>query len=471
VSAERDVRTDRIDLEPGSFRDRAARVFYVGDTVYRGLSAAALADWEALARTEFFARFTAEGRLVRTERVSTPGLPGPAWAAVLRHDRIPFVSYPYEWSYAMLRDAALLQLDLLLSALDEDLTLKDASAFNIQFVGARPVFIDIASFTRLVPGEPWIGYRQFCQLYLYPLMLHAYKGVPFHAWLRGTLDGIEPEVFARLMSARDLLRPGVLTHVVVHGRMQHKYGGTNRDVKQDLQRAGFGKALVRANVARMRTLVAGLPSPAEASGWTSYATDNSYDQADDTAKVAFVAEAAARTHSRLVWDIGCNTGRYSRIAASHADCVVSSDADPAVVDALYRALGQEGVTNILPLVGNVANPSPGLGWRGAERRPLDARGRPDLVLCLALIHHLVISANLPLAEVIEWLHALGARLVIEFPTKDDPMVKRLLMQTTQRHEDYEVAAFETALGRRYTTERRVAVPSGTRILYDARPHA
>jgi hypothetical protein len=388
---------------------------------------------------------------------------------VLRHERIPFVSYPYEWSFAMLRDAALLQLDLLLAALDEDLTLKDASSYNVQFVGARPVFIDVASFTRLEPGEPWIGYRQFCQLYLYPLMLHAYKGVPFHAWLRGSLDGIEPDVFRRLMSARDAFRPGVFTHVVVHGRMQQKYGGANRDIKQDLQRAGFGKALVRANVAGMRKLVAGLSAPVEASGWTSYATDNSYDQADDTEKVAFVAESVAARHARLVWDIGCNTGRYSRLAAAHADAVVSSDADHAVVDALYRALVGEGVTNVLPLVANVAHPSPGLGWRGSERQPAEARGRPDLVLCLALIHHLVISANLPLAEVIAWLHGLDARLVIEFVTKDDPMVRRLLMQTTQKHEDYEVEPFEAELGRRYAIERRTVVPSGTRILYFAVP--
>jgi SAM-dependent methyltransferase len=302
-------------------------------------------------------------------------------------------------------------------------------------------------------------------------MLHAYKGVPFHAWLRGSLDGIEPEVFSRLMSGRDLLRPGVLTHVKVHGRMQQKYGGVARDVKQDLKRAGFGRSLLQANVAGMRKLVAGLPAPAEASGWTSYATDNSYDQADDTAKVAFVTEAVAAGQSRLAWDIGCNTGRFSRIAAGHAGYVVSSDADPAVVDALYRALGGEGVKNILPLVANVANPSPGLGWRGAERRTLEDRGRPDLVLCLALVHHLVISANLPLADVLDWLRGLGARLVIEFPTKDDPMVRRLLMQTTQRHEDYEVPVFEAELGRLFAIARRAAVPSGTRILYDARPHA
>jgi SAM-dependent methyltransferase len=272
------------------------------------------------------------------------------------------------------------------------------------------------------------------------------------------------------MSLRDMLRPGVFTHVVLHGRLQQQYGATNRDVKHDLQRAGFGKALVRANVDRMRRLVDRLPAPRGESAWTSYATDNSYAEQDESTKVRFVEDALGERRSRLVWDIGCNTGRFSRMAALHADYVVAMDADHAVVDALYRALVADDVRNVLPLVGNVASPSPGLGWRGAERTPLEARGRPDLVLCLALVHHLAITANLPLTEILDWLHSLGSRLVIEFVNKADPMVKRLLMQTTQRHEDYETAVFEAELGRRYTIERRTALPSGTRILYVAHPN-
>jgi SAM-dependent methyltransferase len=308
-------------------------------------------------------------------------------------------------------------------------------------------------------------------LFLYPLLLHAYKGVPFHPWLRASLDGIEVDHCRRMMSLRDVFRPGVFTHVVLHRRLQRRYGATSRDVKTDLQRAGFGKALMRANVDRVRRLVVALPSPEDTSAWTSYATDNSYAAEDESAKARFVEEALAAERSRLVWDIGCNTGRFSRMAAAHADYVVAMDADHAVVDALYRGLRASEIRNVLPLVGNVANPSPGRGWRGRERQPLAERGRPDLILGLALIHHLVIAANLPLAEIIDWLHSLGSRLVIEFVTRDDPMAKRLLMQTTQPHEDYQPSVFEAELGRRYTIERRTALPSGTRILYVARPNA
>ena len=463
----------RIVPDPGSFRDRSARIFHAGEAVYRGLTAEALADWKQLSRTRFFESFTAQGRIVKTEVPPLEDLPSEpelrGWEAVLRHQRIPFISYPYEWSFGMLREAALLQLDLLAAALDEQMTLKDASPFNVQWIGAQPVFIDIASFTRLRAGEPWIGYRQFCQLYLNPLLLFAYKGVSFHAWLRGSLEGIDLNDFRRLMSLRDLLRPGVLTHVVMHSRLQDRYAGTEKNVRRVLHDAGFTTSIMRTNVNRMRRLVSALPSPGRQSAWTSYATNNTYDEQDEAGKVAFVGAVVQTVRSRRVWDLGCNTGRFSSLAAAHADYVVAVDADHAVIDALYRRLAMEGIRNVLPLVANVASPSPALGWRGVERQPLEARGRPDLVLCLALVHHLSITANLPLVEIVDWLAGLGARLVIEFVTREDPMVMRLLQQSTAIHNDYDPAIFEAALTRRYIIERRTALPSGTRILFAARP--
>src|SRR5919108_6471437 len=174
-------------------------------------------------------------------------------AAVLEHERIPFVSYPYEWTFAMLRDAALLQLELLRRALDEDLILKDSTPYNVQWRGARPVFVDVGSFERLREGEPWAGYRQFCTLVLYPLLLQAYKGVPFHPWLRGSLEGIEPGEMRRLLGFRDRFRRGVLSHVVLHARLEGRY--SDRDVKGELRQAGFHAELIRANARKLRKLV------------------------------------------------------------------------------------------------------------------------------------------------------------------------------------------------------------------------
>ena len=383
---------------------------------------------------------------------------------------MPVVSYPYEWPFGMLKDAALLELDLLLAALDEGLVLKDASPYNVQWRGARPVFVDVGSFERLREGEPWAGYRQFCTLVLYPLQLQAYKGVPFQPWLRGALEGIEPSEMRALLGFRDRFRRGVLTNVVLHARLEGRYA--DRDVKSDLKKAGFHAELIRANARKLRKLVQRLEWEPGRTAWSDYGEANPYDDADAAAKEAFVREAAGTRRRRLLWDLGANDGRYTRIAAREADYTVAVDADTAVVEALYRTLRAEGSRTILPLVGNVADPSPGLGWRGAERSTLAERARPDLTLCLALVHHVALSSNVPVRSFLDWLAELETEVVVEFPTRDDPMVQRLLSRKGPgANPEYDTEVFERALDERWRVERREVLPSGTRILYRAIPAA
>ena len=390
--------------------------------------------------------------------------------ALLRHERIPFVSYPYEWSFGMLKDAALLQLELLLAALDEDLILKDASPYNVQWRGSQPVFIDVGSFEQLREGEPWAGYRQFCMLVLYPLMLEAYKGVPFQPWLRGSIDGITPSDFRGVVGARDVFRRGVFTHVVLHARLERRHGDRRRDVKSELRAAGFRKELVRANVRGLAKLVRRLEARPRATVWTEYSTTTTYSETDAERKAAFVRDAVRSRRPSRVWDLGCNDGTFSRIAAETADYVVAVDADDGTVEQLYRALRQEEETKILPLRMNVADPSPRLGWRGRERKALPDRGRPDLTLCLALLHHVAISSNVPIREFLDWLRSLETSLVIEFPTPDDPMVQRLLAaKRPGTHGDYEQESFERALAEAFDVERSETLSSGTRVLYFAHP--
>ncbi|WDT94402.1 class I SAM-dependent methyltransferase [Thermoleophilum album] len=465
-------------LDSGSFRDPESRVFYADGEVLRALSAEGLADFEALAQSALFARAQAEGRIVRTERVDDwraldlPLVKEPA--AVLRHERVPFVSYPYEWPFSMLKDAALLQLDLLRDALAEALVLKDASPYNVQFVGARATFVDVGSFERLRPGETWTAYRQFCMLFLYPLLLQALRGVDYQPLLRGQIDGIDPFAMRALLPLRDRLRRGVFTHVTLHARLQQRYADRAGEIRSSLSRQLADPALQRrlldANVRKMRKLVERLRWQPASGVWVSYGERNTYSDEDTRLKEQFVEEAAAGARRRLVWDLGCNNGRYARIAARHADYVVAVDADQGPVELLYRDLREEGNDRILPLVMNLADPSPGLGWRGAERRPLWERGRPDLVLALALIHHIAISANVPVREFLDWLHSLGSELVIEFPTRDDPMVQKLLAgKRAGLHPDYERERFERELRELFEIRKSVELPSGTRILYHAYP--
>ena len=447
-------------------------MFYADGAVYRALSERGAANWDVVAETQAFATFVRDGRVVATERVDGAVAPDvlAGSTAVLRHGVVPFVSYPYEWTFGMLRDAALLQLQLLREALAEDLVLKDATPYNVQWHGAKPVFVDVGSFEPLEPGEPWVGYRQFCMLFLYPLLLQAYKGVPFQPWLRGSIDGISPSEMRRLVSRRDLLRRGVFTHVHLHSRLERRHGGTDRDVRAELRRAGFNKELIVANVRRLEKLVRRLRPPALPSAWSDYGPTTSYDAAEAERKAKLVEAALSSRRRRLVWDLGANDGRFSRAAAAHADYVVAVDADAAVADALYEALKEEGATSILPLAVNVVDPSPGLGWRGRERRPLEERGTPDLTLCLALLHHVVITGNVPPRAFLDWLRSLRSELVIEFPTLEDPMVRRLVAAKRERiHPDYDRERFERALRESFEIELTTELAGGRRVLYVARP--
>lgn len=263
---------------------------------------------------------TRQRKIVGTQDMGSPDgtdVPAGNWAGVLKHQRIPYVSYPYEWTFGMLQDAALLQLEWLTAALDEGMILKDSSAFDIQWWGTQPVFIDIPSFEKLDEGEPWVGYRQFCQLFLYPLFLQSYRHAPFHPWLRGSIDGITPTDANALMSVRDRLRPGVFTHVYLQAKLQRRHGSKTRSIKQDLKAAGFNKGLIQVNVRQLTKLVGRLYWQPQTSEWADYTNLGHYQDQDMQRKVDFVRDVVQAAPNELVWDLGANTGTFSRIAAEN----------------------------------------------------------------------------------------------------------------------------------------------------------
>ncbi len=458
--------------EPGSFRDRHGRVQYRAGEVLRTLDEQAFAEWRKLSKTGFFSRFLEQGKIVPTSELPAHEALefGDRWKGLLRHQRVPFVSYPYEWPFGMLRAAALLHLELTLAALEEGMILKDATSFNIQWIGSRPTFIDIPSFETMPAGGAWTGYRQFCQLFLYPLFLQSYKNLDFHPWLRGALDGIEPSQCSRFFSWRERLKPGVFSHVYLQSKLQRRYSDWRVDVRKEMKRAGFSREMIRSNLNGLQKLVTRLEWRRSDSTWSGYAANNSYSEADHAAKMGFVRQALSERRRELVWDLGCNTGVFSEVAAEQAGYVVAMDADHSSVDLFYRRLEDGGGSpKILPLVNNLADPSPALGWRHLERKNLVERGKPDFILCLALIHHLVIAANIPLQELIAWLASLAGALAIEFVSKEDPMVKKLLANKEDQYDDYRLELFEEWLARSFVVRRKLALASGTRFLYHCDP--
>lgn len=464
--------------DPGSFRDPRSRVFRHDGNVYRTLSQRALEDWHALSSSDWWPKLVDEGKVVATSEIPLSGVElaeqPTAWAGCLRHEPLPLVSYPYEWSFSMLRDAAILQLELMAEAVGQGFVLRDATPYNVQWRGSQPIFVDIGSFARLEPGEPWLAYRQFCELFLFPLLVTAYRNIPFQPLLRGALDGIPADLCRRLLGARDLLRPGVLVDVVLQSRLTRATAASDLAVRNDLRSAGFSSQLIARNVDRLRRLLAGLRWKPERSAWSEYGSEHGYGDEDHDAKRRFVAEVAAQRRWAQAWDLGCNTGEYTRILAAHADLVVALDGDQLAIERLYAASRSDPALRqrVLPLVIDLADPSPGLGWRHRERPALEQRARPELVVCLALVHHLAITHHLPLPEIVDWLADLAPELVVEMVGTEDPMVRRLLRNQWETHEGYGHEPFASNLGRRFQIVRRLELAGGRRVLYHARrlPH-
>lgn len=453
----------------GSFRDPLNQVFFDGTSVLRGYSTDGVDDLEALLASDFFTQSIDSGDIVATKKVETTALPGE-WAAALWHERVPVISYPYEWSFGMLRDAALLQLNLTRRALDAKLMTKDATPYNVQFVGAQPTFIDVGSFERLRAGEPWPGYRQFCQLFLYPLLLRARLDVPFRPWLRGSTEGITPTEIANLLRWRDRWRPRAFTHVGLHARAERKYSDSERDVGNELKGAGFGPGLVAAQLNGLTKAVTKLQWKRSDSTWSSYSDRAHYGSDALDEKAQFVADVVGRTDRELVWDLGANDGQFSRIAAKNSRAVIAVDSDELVVDRLYRELSAEKNKIIVPMVMDLIDSSPSLGWRSNERIGFFQRSRPDVILALALVHHLALPGNVPIAQIVDWLAEPGAEVVLEVPHEDDPMVVRLLRAKRKGTFDhYTLANFDAEIRRAFRVERSLVLSSGTRTIYHLVP--
>jgi SAM-dependent methyltransferase len=456
------------EINAGSFRDRDGRVYHFQNRVLRGLSSSALETYRQLSEKPFYTKLIESGKVIGTRELSAEENPLPQelksqWAGFLEHDPVPVISYPYEWTFSMLKAAAGLQLHLVERAVSNGFSLKDATPYNIQFVDRKPVFIDIPSFEILPQGEPWSGYRQFCEMFLFPMFLQVYKGCNFQPFMRAAINGIDVQTASALFGFRDRFRKGVMSHVWLQSKLDRRFGGSSENVRSSLKSAGFNRELILVNVRKRQKLVKKLEWQATGSEWGDYSEFHNYSEDDHLLKEKFIREAILSEQPQIVWDIGCNTGQFSRIAAKTSRQVLSTDIDHVAVERLF--LNPDTPANILPLVQNVADPSPNWGWRNRERSDLQNRSQPDLVLCLALIHHVVISANIPLEEFVEWLGNLSDKLVIEYVSRKDDKVQTLLRNKEDKYQDYSRESLEQNLKKHFEISRQLDVNNGDRILY------
>lgn len=461
--------------EPGSYRDSGNRILYRDGQVFRTLDAQAAAHWHQLRQTAFFQALMERGSIVATETESRPALRAEAlsgqWIELLRHEPIPFISYPYEWTFAMLKDAALLHLGIFEQALENGWTLKDGSAYNIQWRGNRPVFIDVSSFEPYRPGDSWIGYRQFCMMFLIPLLLKAHRDIDTAPLCRSDLEGIDPEAALKFISLRDLFRRGVFSHIYLHARLQARARSAESGTTPAAPRWAIKQTaeMTLRMVQSIARLIEKLERRGDPTTWSSYEVTHSYDDASFTEKTEFVDRHVRARRWPLVYDLGCNTGTFSRLCSEYADRIVAIDQDELAVDTLYRRTKPLQPGNITPLVMRLSNTSPDQGWRGRERKSFERRAGPDLILCLALIHHMVISANIPMRDFLEWIFEFGATVILEFVGPEDEMTLQLLRNRRSVHPGYTQHDFESIAGSMFDILDSAPLKSGRRRIYLLQP--
>lgn len=445
--------------DPGSFRDPAGFVFRRAGSVYRQVNRSYAPTFTRLEETGFLRELQQDELLIAHEQVGTDVAITEDAFAVLRPETVPFVSYPYEWCFGQLKDAALTTLELQTRALSRGFILRDASAYNVQFFGGRAVFIDSLSFATYQPGQPWYAYGQFCEHFLAPLALMADRDIRMAALQRPMSNGIPLDLASRLLGVATRLRPGLVLHLHAHAATRRRYA---HDAAVQKSRTLSFAALGRLTE-HLRSTIDGLRWEPGGTEWADYETEHGYDPESVQAKERAVAELLTPLHARTVWDLGANTGAYSAVAARLAARVVAIDGDYAATETHYRRVRKS--RSILPLVMDLRDPSPAHGWAHTERKSLSDRGPADVVLALALIHHLVIGAGVPLPAVSRWLQELGRFCIVEFVPPDDPQVMRLVSGRTEETHAYTEDDFLRAFALDFRVCERRPLPRSSRVLY------
>jgi ribosomal protein L11 methylase PrmA len=450
-------------VHDASYRDPAGFVFEREGVLYRQINPAAREDYTTLIASGLYADLAGRGDLVAHEEADVALSPDGLAFRVIRPERIGFISYPYEWCFGQLKDAALLTLRLQKTAMAHGMSLKDATAFNVAFEGGRPVLIDTLSFERLEPGAPWVAYRQFCESFLAPLALMSAVDPRLNQLLRPWLDGVPLDLAQKLLPWRSRLRPGLLVHLQLHAAAQRRLAG--RTPAAPAQRRRVHATAVPALVDSLERTVRALDWSPGGTVWGDYYEATNYTDAAFAHKREIVGAAIDRLAPSCVWDLGANDGTFSRLASGRGIPTIAFDVDPAAVEKNYRRVVHAKETHLLPLLLDLTNPSAASGWANRERETIAGRGPADLALALALVHHLAIGHNVPLPRVAGFLASLARALVIEFVPKDDSQVQRMLASRKDVFDGYTQDAFEQAFAARFRIEQAVPVRESKRVVY------
>jgi hypothetical protein len=449
------------NFSESSFRDPSGHVFTRDGTVYRQVNSVYQKDYQHLMSSGLYQKLVDEKLLIPHREVELREARDNDVYKILQPEPVEFFSYPYEWCFGQLKEAALLTLKVLKLAIEHGMTLKDGTAYNVTFIGTRPVFIDTLSFERMEAPRTWDGYRQFCEQFLSPLALAAYSDPRLIRCLRTYLEGIPLDLTVKLLPWRARINLMLLGHLYMHQKLQRRSSAARatKELATSQQR-------LLSLIASLETAVTSLRLPkSHRTEWGEYYDNTNYSRRSFEFKKQAVADFVAKVDPQVVWDLGANDGTFSRIAAKSAPAVVAMDIDPLAVESGFRASRKNGDDRLYFLWIDLTNPSPGLGWGNSERSSLADRGRAEMILALALIHHLAIGCNLPLGIIAQYFAKLGRHAIVEFVPKTDSKVKRLLAWRKDIFTDYSQEQFELEFQKHFAIIEQVKIPESQRTLY------
>jgi hypothetical protein len=447
-----------------SFRDPSGFLFKLQGELFRQVNQIYATNYDQLIESGLYQSLTNDGLLIHHEDVTEDQAPSVGGYKVLRPEPLNFVSYPYEWSFTQLKDAALTTLNIQKRSLEFGMSLKDSSAYNIQFHKGQPLLVDTLSFESAVEGKPWVAYRQFCQHFLAPLALMALRDIRLANLLRIYIDGVPLDLASKLLPGRTRFNLSLQAHIHAHASVQKRFADTSHKT-QSVEGRSMGKYGLIGIIENLEATIRKLNWSPGDTEWGDYYSLHGYDENTFDQKQSLVKEFLEPLQPQVVWDLGANTGLFSRIASDRGIPTIAFDIDPTAVEANYLECKRQSEMNMLPLLSDLTNPSPNLGWASEERTSLIGRGPADVVLALALIHHLAISNNVPLADLSSFFSKVGNWCIIEFVPKEDPQVQRLLISREDIFENYSLESFESAFTEHFHLRRQEQIGESMRTLF------
>jgi hypothetical protein len=446
---------------PASFRDPSGFLFYRDGSLYRQINTSYKENYDHLMSSNLYDTLVKAGLLIPHEEVDiAPREPSEAYK-IIKPQPVEFISYPYEWCFSQFKNAALTTLEIQKKALDFGMSLKDCSAYNIQFIHGKPLLIDSLSFKKYIQDQPWFAYRQFCRHFLAPLVLMCYKDIGLSRLFRVYMDGIPLDLASSLLPYRTWLRLSLFSHIHLHAKSKMYYA----DKVVDTSKYKMTQLSFKGILDNLESAIKKLNWQPEYTEWANYYKDTNYSVAALEHKKKLVAEFLDQTSPKSVWDLGANDGLFSRIASDRGITTISFDIDPAAVEKNYLKCIEKNESNILPLLLDLTNPSPGIGWQNKERLSLLQRGPVDTVFALALIHHLAISNNLPFNKIADFFKEICSSLIVEFIPKTDSQVQRLLSTRKDIFPDYKQEVFENEFSHYFKIQSSAKIMDSERILY------